>query len=94
MEETARQGGSGEKTERKWLEETDSLETDELSSFTNGIRRGIAAVKNAILLDYNNGLAEGSVNKLRVFKRIMHGRNSFGMLKGKLLRLELKRKIN
>ena len=78
----------------KWLEETDSLEIDELSSFTNGIRRDIAAVKNAILLDYNNGLAEGSVNKLKVVKRIMYGRNSFEMLKGKLLRLELKRKIN
>ena len=78
----------------KWLEETDSLEIDELSSFTNGIRRDIAAVKNAILLDYNNGLAEGSVNKLKVVKRIMYGRNSFEMLKGKLLRLELKHKIN
>ena len=29
----------------KWLEETDSLEIDELSSFANGIRGGIAAVK-------------------------------------------------
>lgn len=78
----------------KWLEETDSLEMDELSSFTNGIRRDIAVVKNAILLDYNNGLAEGSVNERKVVKRIMYGRNSFEMLKGKLLRLELKRKIN
>ena len=78
----------------KWLEETDSLEIDELSSFTNGIRRDIAAVKNAILFDYNNGLAEGSVNKLKVVKRIMYGRNSFELLKRKLLRLEMKRKIN
>ena len=78
----------------KWLEETDSLEIDELSSFINGIRRDIAAVKNAILLDYNNGLAEGSVNERKVVKRIMYGRNSFEMLKGKLLRLELKHKIN
>ena len=78
----------------KWLEETESQEMDELSSFTNGIRRDIAAVKNAILLDYNNGLAEGSVNERKVVKRIMYGRNSFELLKGKLLRLELKRKIN
>ncbi|MCI7813032.1 MAG: transposase, partial [Robinsoniella sp.] len=41
-----------------------------------------------------NGLAEGSVNKLKVVKRIMYGRNSFDLLKSKLLRLELKRKIN
>lgn len=78
----------------KWLEETDSLEIDELCSFINGIKRDIVAVKNAIILDYNNGLAEGSVNKLKVVKRIMYGRNSFELLKGKLLRLELKRKIN
>lgn len=70
------------------------MEIDELNSFANGIRRDITAVKNAILFDYNNGLAEGSVNKLKVVKRIMYGRNSFELLKGKLLRLELKRKIN
>lgn len=38
---------AGEKVERKWREETDALGIDELCSFTNGIRRGIAAVKNA-----------------------------------------------
>lgn len=78
----------------KWIEETELLEIDELTSFINGIKRDIAAVKNAITFDYNNGLAEGSVNKLKVVKRIMYGRNSFELLKWKLLRLELKRKIN
>ena len=33
--------------------------------------------KNGISLSYNNGLAEGSVNKIKVIKRIMYGRNSF-----------------
>lgn len=75
----------------KWLEETEFLGIDELTSFINGIKRDIAAVKNAITLDYNNGLAEGSVNKLKVIKRIMYGRSSFELLKGKLLRLELRR---
>lgn len=78
----------------KWLEEADLLGIDEITSFANGIRRDMAAVKNAIELDYNNGLAEGSVNKLKVIKRIMYGRSSFELLKSKLLRLELKRKIN
>lgn len=50
--------------------------------------------RGIITFDYNNGLAEGSVNKLKVVKRIMYGRNSFELLKGKLLRLELKHKIN
>lgn len=78
----------------KWIEETQGLEIDELNSFINGIKKDIQAVKNAILLDYNNGLAEGSVNKLKVVKRIMYGRNSFELLKGKLLRLELRHEIN
>lgn len=78
----------------KWMEECELLEIEEITSFKNGIQRDIAAVKNAIKLDYNNGLAEGSVNKLKVVKRIMYGRNNFELLKAKLLRLELKRKIN
>lgn len=78
----------------RWIEETKKLEIEELTSFINGLKRDIDAVKNAIRFDYNNGLAEGSVNKLKVIKRIMYGRNSFELLKGKLLRLELKRKIN
>ncbi|XBX18089.1 transposase [Enterocloster clostridioformis] len=78
----------------KWLEEAEKLEIEQISSFVNGIRRDMDAVKKAIELDYNNGLAEGSVNKLKVVKRIMYGRNSFELLKGKLLRLELRRRIN
>jgi len=78
----------------EWIEEAAGLQIDEINSFINGITRDIHAVRNAIELEYNNGLAEGSVNKLKVIKRIMYGRNSFTLLKSKLLRLELKRKIN
>jgi transposase len=42
-------------------------------------------VKNGISMQYNNGLVEGSVNKLKVIKRIMYGRNSFELLKAKVL---------
>lgn len=49
------------------------------------IRIDINAVKNGIKLKYNNGLAEGSVNKIKVIKRIMYGRNSFDLLKAKVL---------
>lgn len=78
----------------KWMEDAERLKIEKIDSFVNGLRRDIDAVRKAIELDYNNGLAEGSVNKLKVVKRIMYGRNSFELLKGKLLRLELKRKIN
>ena len=78
----------------KWLADAEALGIESINSFVNGIRRDLKAVKKAVELDYNNGLAEGSVNKLKVTKRIMYGRNSFELLKAKLLRLELKRKIN
>lgn len=78
----------------KWMSEAETMNIAEINSFINGIRRDIDAVKNAIELDYNNGLAEGSVNKLKVVKRIMFGRNGFELLKSKMLRLELKRQIN
>lgn len=74
----------------KWMSEAAKLNVAEINSFINGIRRDIDAVKKAIEMDYNNGLAEGSINKLKVVKRIMFGRNSFELLKSKLLRLELK----
>ena len=78
---------------KEWMEKAGKFEISELSSYISGLSNDIEAVKNAITLKYNNGLAEGSVNKLKVIKRIMYGRNSFELLKAKLLRLEL-RKIN
>jgi predicted transcriptional regulator len=77
-----------------WIEEALSLGIGEINSFIGGVTRDKEAVKNAIRYDYSNGLAEGSVNKLKVIKRIMYGRCSFKLLRKKLLLLEAKRKIN
>lgn len=72
----------------QWIHRATGLNVREINSFINGITRDIIAVKNAIRYEYNNGLAEGSVNKLKVIKRIMYGHNSFEMLRKKLLRLK------
>ncbi len=76
-----------------WISESEALELNELTSFLNGIKKDMDAVENACTLPYNNGLAEGSINKLKTIKRIMYGRNSFGILRNKLLLLE-SRKFN
>ena len=68
-----------------WLEEADRLGLDEIKSFANGLRRDLEAVKNAASHDYNNGLAEESVNKLKLVKRKMYGRCSFETLRKKML---------
>lgn len=77
-----------------WMEETEKLQIDEVNSYLAGLRKDLDAVKNSIIYSYSNGLAEGSVNKLKVIKRIMYGRNSFKLLKSKLLLLELFHQIN
>jgi predicted transcriptional regulator len=79
---------------QNWIAEAELLEIEEIQSFVNGIKRDIEAVKNAIKYEQSNGLAEGTVNKLKVIKRIMYGRCCFDTLRIKALRLEKMRKIN
>ena len=75
----------------KWMEEARTLDIEGLNSFVNGLSRDIDAVKNTIALDHSNGLAEGTVNKIKVSKRIMYGRCSFDTLKKKVLLREARR---
>lgn len=73
----------------EWINVAQKYEIPELQTFINGIKKDLTAVKNGITYSYNNGLAEGSVNKIKVIKRIMYGRNSFELLKAKVLFGEL-----
>lgn len=72
----------------EWMVKANSLKIREIDRFVKGIKRNIEAVRNAIRYEYNNGLAEGSVNKLKVIKRIIYGRSKFELLKAKVLLLE------
>lgn len=73
----------------EWIKSAVKHEIPELQSFVEGLSKDLDAVKNGILYPYNNGLAEGSVNKIKVIKRVMYGRNSFELLKAKVLFHEL-----
>jgi transposase len=68
-----------------WIKTALSLNIEEITTYVNGIQSDLEAVKNCIVHPFNNGLAEGSVNKLKLIKRTMYGRNSFEMLKAKVL---------
>ncbi len=70
-----------------WLNKAQTIGSEEINSFVNGIQRDKEAVINAIIFPYNNGLAEGKINKLKTTKRIMYGRSSFDLLKAKVLLL-------
>ena len=77
-----------------WFQTAAKLEIAELDAYITGLKNDIIAVKNGIDQTYNNGLAEGSVNKIKLTKRIMYGRNSFQLLRAKLLLNEFYYKIN
>lgn len=68
-----------------WIKRIEEFDIPELQTYCNGLKKDIDAVKNGILYEYNNGIAEGSVNKIKLIKRTMYGRNSFEMLKAKVL---------
>lgn len=70
-----------------WLEQADAFGS-KISSFAGGVRRDIEAVKAAIQLRMTSGAVEGSVTKVKLAKRIMYGRCSFNLLRGKILRRE------
>lgn len=69
----------------EWINKATLLNIKKLNNFVSSIKRDFLAVKNAIIFNYNNVLAEGTVNKLKVIKRIMYGRNHFETLRTKLL---------
>jgi transposase len=71
-----------------WMEKVSAMGLEEMNRFIKGIQGDIIAVENGIKYIYSNGIAEGSVNKLKVIKRIMYGRCSFDLLRKKMLKHE------
>jgi predicted transcriptional regulator len=71
-----------------WMEKALALGVAELETFINGLKQDIDAVINAITSDFSNGLVEGTVNKIKVIKRIMYGRCQFDLLRNKCLLLD------
>jgi len=47
----------------QWMESAKSLDSPDINSFVNGLSRDMQAVRNAVIYDYNNGLAEGASTK-------------------------------
>lgn len=78
---------------QSWIERATALDIQPLNSFINGIERDLTAVKNAIAYEYNNGLAEGKINKLKLVKRTMYGRCLFNLLRNKILLLEYEKEV-
>jgi transposase len=57
----------------------------ELVSFVNGIDRDYDAVRAGLTYCWSQGPVEGTVNKIKMHKRLMYGRASFPLLRQKML---------
>jgi len=68
-----------------WMQRASLLGAGEIDSYVNGMSIDFEAVSNAVKSDRSNSLSEGSVNKLKVFKRVMYGRGKIGLLEAKLM---------
>ncbi len=83
-----------EKALINFINKARSLNIDSINSFINGLMNDYDAVINSLKYEYSNGVVEASVNKLKLVKRIMHGRCSFELSKSKTMRLEFLRDFN
>ena len=72
-------------TLRQWMAAAVKLKIREITNFVKMISFDLEAVENAVETPLNNGLLEGTVNKIKMIKRIMYGRASFKLLKVKVL---------
>ncbi len=57
----------------------------EIKSFAEGLVRDAASVEPAVKLKWNNGRAEGHVNRIKLIKRKMYGRAKFDLLRIRVL---------
>lgn len=64
----------------RWIDTACMLGSKSICTFAEGVRNDYAAIKRAIGHQYNNGLLEGTVCKIKAIKRIMYGRASFKLL--------------
>lgn len=68
-----------------WLDTAYKTGKRKIKTLVNGIKMDIQSVHNAIMMDYNSGMVEGNVNRLKNIKRQMYGRASFELLKRKVI---------
>lgn len=66
----------------------ENFDDHSLLSFLENLLDDLPAFTYALTHKHNNGLAEGSVNKIKTIKRQMYGRCSFNLLRKKVLSLE------
>jgi transposase len=77
-------GLEGEKLDG-WLEEAKASEAEVMGRFAKGLEKDLSAVHAGLTESWSNGPVEGFIHKLKLIKRSMYGRASFGLLRSRVL---------
>ena len=64
----------------RWIDAASMLGSKDIRVFAEGVRNDYAAIKRTVEHQYNNGLLEGTVCKIKAIKRVMYGKASFKLL--------------
>lgn len=69
----------------EWMEKASQSGIGEIRNFVEKLRKDQAAVQAGLILQWNNGVVEGHVNRLKCIKRMMYGRAKFDLLRQRVL---------
>ena len=68
-----------------WITAVEADDQPDLHSFARGLKRDHDAVLNGLTMPWSSGVVEGNVNRLKMIKRQMYGRATFGLLRKRVL---------
>jgi transposase len=68
-----------------WITAVEADDQPDLHSFARGLKHDHDAVLNGLTLTWSSGVVEGNVNRIKMLKRQMYGRATFGLLRKRVL---------
>jgi transposase len=68
-----------------WMAEATDSGIAELARFARGLQEDLAAITAGLTLEWNNGVTEGQIHRLKLLKRQGYGRAGFALLRQRVL---------
>jgi transposase len=69
----------------RWFDDVSDSELIDLQRVARGMEADLAAVSEAVVSHWSNGVVEGHVNRLKMLKRQMYGRAGFELLRRRVM---------
>jgi transposase len=70
-----------------WRVEATHSGIDELARFAQGLQDDLSAITTGLTLEWNNGVTEGQIHRLKLVKRQGYGRNGLALLRQRVLQV-------